>query len=106
MESAFDDRATFSMLDILLQTFTQTSTNQTYEIKAKLGKETRYVQLQYSKMMLDRQEHFVATFHDMTESKRLQQAQGQNTLLSLLTSSVSHEMVTPLKCIISFANNL
>lgn len=57
-------------------------------------------------MMLDRQEHFVATFHDMTESKRLQQAQGQNTLLSLLTSSVSHEMVTPLRCIISFANNL
>lgn len=54
MESAFDDHATFSMLDILLQTFTQTSVNQTYEIKVKSGKEILYVQLQYSKMMLDR----------------------------------------------------
>jgi hypothetical protein len=43
MESAFDDRATFSMLDILLQTFTQTSINQTYEQKVKVGKEIFYV---------------------------------------------------------------
>ena len=30
----------------------------------------------------------------------------QNTLLTLLQSSVSHELLTPLKCITSFAQNL
>ena len=34
-------------------------------------RETRYFELQFNKMLLDRDEHYVATFYDVTESKRL-----------------------------------
>ena len=48
----------------------------------------------------------MATFYNETESKTLAKVEQQNTLLTLLQSSVSHELLTPLKCITSFAQNL
>jgi signal transduction histidine kinase len=40
---------------------------------------------------------------DMTEHQKLEQAQNQNEMLNALTANVSHEMMTPLNCIILFA---
>lgn len=57
-------------------------------------------------MILDQEEYRVATFNDQTESKRLQEVESNNRLLTLLQSNVTHEMLTPLKCIISFAKSL
>ena len=45
----------------------------------------------------------MATFRDVTEKKKLAKIEKANKLLHMLTSSVTHEMVTPLKCMISFA---
>ena len=42
----------------------------------------------------------------MTEINKLAKVQADNKMLSLLNSSVTHEMITPLKCIIQFGSNL
>ena len=66
----------------------------------------KYIQMTVSKMWLDMEEFNVATFYDLTESKQLTKVEHSNRVLSLLTASVTHEMVTPLKCIMSFAKSL
>ena len=67
---------------------------------------TRYLELQMNSISLNKEEYRVATFHEMTESKRLARSEANTRMVQLLSSSVTHEMVTPLKCIISFANSL
>jgi len=43
------------------------------------------------------------TLRDISKIQQLTQLKSENEMLGLLTSSVSHEMLTPLKCIISVA---
>ena len=66
----------------------------------------RYLQLQMSTITFFEKEYRVATFHDLTESKKLQRSEANTRMVSLLSSSVSHEMVTPLKCIASISKSL
>ena len=66
----------------------------------------RYLELQMSTITYFDVEYRVATFHDLTESKKLQQSEANTRMVSLLSSSVSHEMVTPLKCIASISKSL
>jgi signal transduction histidine kinase len=40
---------------------------------------------------------------DITEIRKFSKVQENNKMLTMLTSSVTHEMITPLKCIIQFA---
>jgi K+-sensing histidine kinase KdpD len=42
----------------------------------------------------------------VTEVKRLAKIEEANKLLHLLTSSVTHEMLTPLRCIVSMCTQL
>ena len=67
---------------------------------------TKYLQLSLSDMFLDQDEYRVATFTDVTESKTLARVEQQNSLLTMLQSSVTHEMMTPLRCIVNFAQIL
>ena len=46
----------------------------------------------------------MATFRDVTRSKQLVKVEKDNKLLHMLSSSVTHEMVTPLKVIINLAS--
>lgn len=57
-------------------------------------------------MFLDQDEYRVATFSDVTESKTLARVEQQNSVLTMLQSSVSHEMMAPLRCIVNFAQVL
>lgn len=43
------------------------------------------------------------TLRDISKIQQLTQLKSENEMLGLLSSSVSHEMLTPLKCIISVA---
>lgn len=43
---------------------------------------------------------------DITAFKKLNQVENENRITGLLTASVSHELLTPLKCISSFGNQL
>jgi light-regulated signal transduction histidine kinase (bacteriophytochrome) len=59
-----------------------------------------------SNLIFKNEECKVATFRDVTELKKLAKIEADNKLLQLLTSSVTHEMVTPLKCIVNFSESL
>ena len=67
------------------------------------GAEYRELQLSLNNLMFNNYECKVATFRDVTEKKKLAKTEAANKLLHMLASSVTHEMVTPLKCMISFA---
>lgn len=68
--------------------------------------EATYLELQINSIIFNKSEVRVATFRDVTESKKLAKAEASSKLNSLFTSSVTHELVTPLKCMISFADTL
>jgi signal transduction histidine kinase len=53
--------------------------------------------------MFNQEECKVATFRDVTDKSKLAKIEADNKLLHMLTSSVTHEMVTPLKCMVSFS---
>jgi signal transduction histidine kinase len=46
------------------------------------------------------------TLRDITEVARFNKISENNKMLTLLTSSVTHEMITPLRCIILFTFNV
>ena len=46
------------------------------------------------------------TIRDLTAQLKLEQAVQKSSLLSLLTSSVSHELITPIRCMVTFGNEL
>jgi K+-sensing histidine kinase KdpD len=46
------------------------------------------------------------TIRDVTKLRDLQQAEKQNEYLNMLTSTVTHEMMTPLNCILTFAKSI
>jgi len=48
----------------------------------------------------------VLIFNDITSVKRLLDLEFQHVKMQLRTSSVTHELITPLKCITSFAEEL
>jgi len=48
----------------------------------------------------------IIKIRDITDLKRLSESENQNRVTSLLTASVSHELLTPLKCITSFGQEL
>jgi len=43
------------------------------------------------------------SIRDLSDFYKLQKSENQNKLLNLLNSTVSHEMITPLRCIINMA---
>jgi K+-sensing histidine kinase KdpD len=56
--------------------------------------------------MFNQEECKVATFIDVTEIQKFAKIEADNKLLQMLTSSVTHEMVTPLKCMVSFSETV
>ena len=70
------------------------------------GEQQRHLELQFNSLVFDSTEHRVAQISDVTERVSLSRAEAKIRMGNLLTSSVSHEMLTPLKCIVSFANSL
>lgn len=44
--------------------------------------------------------------HDITAYRKMQAVENEHKLLSLLTASVSHEMLTPIKCIVQMTKSL
>lgn len=68
--------------------------------------DARFLELHYNNMTVNGEDYITATFHDCTEVVRLEKVESNNRLLNMLTSSVTHELMTPLKCISSFARSL
>jgi hypothetical protein len=49
---------------------------------------------------------YLVTMRDITEIRKFSKISENNKMLTLLTSSVTHEMITPLKCILQFTINV
>lgn len=95
------------MLDILTRHYKETLNDRAINLEMTTGDlATKFLQLSMSDMYLDQDEYRVATFSDVTESKTLARVEQQNSLLTMLQSSVSHELMTPLRCIVNFAQIL
>ena len=57
-------------------------------------------------MFFDDKQCQVLTIRDITAQENLELAEEKNKLLNLMTSSISHEFMTPIRCIITFAEEL
>ena len=64
------------------------------------------LQLKYQDIIFNNKQCKVLTIRDITEIKRFAKVSADNKMLSLLNSSVTHEMITPLKCVIQFGTTL
>ncbi len=59
-----------------------------------------------NKFYYKNKESFILNITDLTSLKRVNHLQSQNDLLNLMTANVSHEMDTPLNCIICLADKI
>lgn len=57
-------------------------------------------------MIFNEEECIILMIRDITAFKKLNKAENKNRVTGLLTASVSHELLTPLKCISSFGKEL
>jgi len=48
----------------------------------------------------------MVTIRDMTSLIKLEKVQQQHAILKLVNTTVSHEMLTPLNCIMTFATSI
>ena len=94
-----------SILDILANSKPECVTSCNLQMRGIDG-ETRYLHLMWSQITLDKEQYQVATFYDETERKALSELRTRSQMVSLYQSSLSHEMLSPLKCIASFAKSI
>jgi hypothetical protein len=61
------------------------------------------VSISFQKLSFNEKDCHILRLRDITANKKLQKAQTENKMLSLLSASVSHELLNPIKCIGTFA---
>ena len=70
------------------------------------GDSPKILLLTKNKFTYKNRDSFILNITDLTSVKRVNQLQNQNDLLNLMTANVSHEMDTPLNCIICLAEKI
>ena len=66
----------------------------------------RTFQCNFQDLIFDDKQCKVLSIRDITEINNYANVQAENRMLSLHTSSVSHEMITPLKCIVKLGRDI
>lgn len=64
------------------------------------------LQVNFQQLIYNSKQCIVLTLRDISEINNYAKVSAENKMLSLLTSSVTHEMITPLKCVIQFGTTL
>lgn len=64
------------------------------------------MQISFQSLFFNNEECRILRIRDITAHKQLEKAQNENKMLSFLQASVSHELLTPIKCIGSIAQEL
>lgn len=91
-----------SFFDVFQEvTNSQDGTRFFYQINDKGNEKQRTIEFSKQFLLYNSQDCEVMTLRDISKIQQLTQLKSENEMLGLLTSSVSHEMLTPLKCIIS-----
>ena len=57
-------------------------------------------------MIMNGEECHVMTFNDISPIKRVAMLEQKNKQITLHQSSITHELLTPLRCIINFAERM
>jgi hypothetical protein len=68
--------------------------------------EQRTLVMTQTKLTFKQRDCWVVTFRDVTQTKYLQKVEAKNKSLHIMCASVKHEMVTPLKCILLFTEEV
>ena len=86
------------------------------QIIVKLETETQLVvqgevnfktlQFTFQKLLFDFKQCNVLTIRDMSDIEKVYRVEAENKILNQYTASVTHEMITPLKCIVQFGSTL
>jgi len=69
-------------------------------------KRKRILMISRNAFTFNNKDCFILNVSDLTSVKQVSALKTENNLLSLLAANVSHEMMTPLNCIIYFADIL
>jgi len=72
----------------------------------EVNKKIRVLLITRNTFIFNSKECFILSLNDLTSLKQVNTLKSENNLLSLLAANVSHEMMTPLNCIIYFADIL
>jgi hypothetical protein len=84
----------------LLEKFQNESLDVTYQVKNEdEATDTRYLQLQLSEIHFDSKKCQILVLHDITQVGQNLRLKEQVEAANLTSSYMSHEMVTPLKCV-------
>ena len=67
---------------------------------------SKTLQLSFQKLIFNEKQCNVLTIRDMSDVEKYAEVEAENKILSLLTTSVTHEMLTPLKCVVQFGTTL
>jgi hypothetical protein len=62
----------------------------------------KILDLKFQPLTYQNRDATLVTIRDITEIRAFSKISENNKMLTLLTSSVTHEMITPLKCIYQF----
>ena len=62
--------------------------------------------IQFKSLIFDSKPCKILTIRDMTHFYKFEQVNHQKNLITTLNTTVSHEMLTPLNCIIAIADYL
>lgn len=66
----------------------------------------KILDLKFQPLTYQNRDATLVTIRDITEIRTFSKISENNKMLTLLTSSVTHEMITPLKCINQFTYNV
>ena len=66
----------------------------------------KVVQFTRTELIYNGKECFVVKIRDISEIREKAKLSAENKMLSLMASSVSHEMITPMRCIVHLAGGL
>lgn len=73
---------------------------------AKQKEKEATVKLSFQPLMFKQEDCIVLTVTDLSQIEEVASLKAQTDSLQLMSSTVSHEMLTPLKCIIQMVNRM
>ncbi len=73
---------------------------------SQTDKPDKTIEISHQKLLYNNTESEIFTFRDTTKQVEIRTVQEQNKTTNLLVSSVTHELITPLRCIVSMTDQL
>jgi signal transduction histidine kinase len=66
----------------------------------------KYLIIRYQNLTYDNKDRHMLTIRDISKLRDLEKAESKNAYMNALNATVTHELITPLICILTFANGI